>query len=154
MPAFCTGSSELDIGTLGSVLFSDETRICLYGSNRRRKVYRRPRERFAECCIEKRIAYGDGSCLIWGAISMGAQTDPVFIRRDDRGRGRGGLTGARYIEEILAIYVVPYVDYIGVELMRGRALQESCKITLQKSFSGYGVANMQFRPKPNRTFMG
>lgn len=100
----------------GSVLFSDETRICLYGSNRRRKVYRRPRERFAECCIEKRIAYGGGPCLIWGAISMGAQTDPVFIRRDDRGHGRGGLTGARYIEEILAIYVVPYVDYIGVEL--------------------------------------
>ncbi|ENN74762.1 hypothetical protein YQE_08670, partial [Dendroctonus ponderosae] len=36
-----------------SVLFSDDTRICLHGSDRRRKVYRRPRER----CFES--AYGD-----------------------------------------------------------------------------------------------
>lgn len=101
----------------GSVLFSDETRICLYGSDRRRKVYRRPGERFAECCIEERIAYGGGSCMIWGAISMGARTDPAFISRGDRGHGRGGLTGARYIEEILAVHVVPYVDYIGDEFI-------------------------------------
>lgn len=74
----------------GSVLFSDETRICLYGSDRRRKVYRRPGERYAECCIEQRIGYGGGSCMIWCAISMGARTDPVFIVRDDRGHGRGG----------------------------------------------------------------
>ena len=98
-----------------SVLFSDETRICLYGSDQRRKVYRRPGERFAECCIEERIAYGGGSCMIWDAISMTARTDPVFIRWGDRRHGRGGLTGARYIEEILAVHVVPYVDYIGNE---------------------------------------
>lgn len=101
----------------GSVLFSDETRICLYGSDRRRKVYRRPGERFAECCIEERSAYGGGSCMIWGAISMGARTDPVFIRRGNRLHERGGLTGARYIEEILAMHVVPYVDYIGDEFI-------------------------------------
>lgn len=101
----------------GSVLFSDETRICLYGNDRRRKVYRRTGERFAECCIEERIAYGGGSCMIWCAISMEARTDPVFIRRGDRRHGRGGLTGARYIEEILADNVVPYVDYIGDEFI-------------------------------------
>ncbi|KAJ8949558.1 hypothetical protein NQ318_016188 [Aromia moschata] len=61
----------------GSVLFSDEIRICLYGSDRRRKVYRRPRERFAECCIKERSAYGGGSFMIWGAISIGARTDPL-----------------------------------------------------------------------------
>lgn len=99
----------------GSVLFSDETRICLHGSDRRRKVYRRPRERFADCCFEERSAYGGGSCMIWGAISIGARTDPEFIRRGDRVHGRRGLTAARYIEEILAIHVVPYVDYIGDE---------------------------------------
>lgn len=97
----------------GSVLFSDETRICLYGSDRRKKVYRRPRERFAKCCIEERIPYGGGSCMIWGGITMGARTDPAFIIRANRGQGRGGLTGARYIEEILAVHVVPYVDFIG-----------------------------------------
>ncbi|ERL88653.1 hypothetical protein D910_06037 [Dendroctonus ponderosae] len=33
----------------------------------------------------------------------------------DRVHRRGGLTAVRYIEEILAIHVVPYVDYIGDE---------------------------------------
>lgn len=28
---------------------------------------------------------------------MGTQTDPVFIRRKNRGHGRGGLTGTRYL---------------------------------------------------------
>ncbi|ENN74454.1 hypothetical protein YQE_08960, partial [Dendroctonus ponderosae] len=67
----------------GSVLFSDETRICLHGSDRRKKVYRRPRERFADCCFDERSAYGGGSCMIWGAISIGARTDPGIIRRGD-----------------------------------------------------------------------
>ena len=53
--------------------------------------------------------------MIWGAISIVTRTDPEFICRGDRVHGRRGLTAARYIEEILAIYVVPYVDYIGDE---------------------------------------
>ena len=44
---------------------------------------------------------------------MGARTDLVFIRGDESGHGREGLADARYIEEILALHVVPYVDYIG-----------------------------------------
>ncbi|CAH1973217.1 unnamed protein product [Acanthoscelides obtectus] len=123
-------SSELDVGTRGSVLFSDETRICIHGSDRRRKVYRRPRERFADCCFEERSAYGGVSCTIWGANSIGAQTDPEFIRRDDRFHGRRGLTAARYIEEMLAIHVVPYDDYIGDEFtfMHDKATSHTARI--------------------------
>ncbi|KAF2904235.1 hypothetical protein ILUMI_01931 [Ignelater luminosus] len=63
----------------GSVLFSDEIRICFFGSYQRKKVYRRPGERFVECYIENRIA------------------DLAFITRPGRGRERGGLTVARYV---------------------------------------------------------
>ncbi|ENN83263.1 hypothetical protein YQE_00378, partial [Dendroctonus ponderosae] len=96
----------------GSILFSDETRICLHGSDRRRKVYRRPRER----CFE--AAYGGGSCMIWGAISIGARTEPKFIRRGDRVHGRR------------AIHVVPYADYIGDEFtfMHDDARQHTARI--------------------------
>lgn len=51
--------------------------------------------------------------MIWGAISMTARTDSVLICWGDRRHGRGSITGARYIEEILAVHVIPYVDYIG-----------------------------------------
>ncbi|ENN73761.1 hypothetical protein D910_05445 [Dendroctonus ponderosae] len=53
--------------------------------------------------------------MIWGAISIGAQTDPEFIRRGDRVHGRRSLAAVRYIEEMLAINVVPYIDFIGDE---------------------------------------
>lgn len=96
-----------------SVLFSDETRICLYGNDKRKRVYRRPGERFAECCIEERTSYNGGSSIFWGAVSTEARTDIVRITRDGRGHQRRGLTAHRYIEEILEAHVVPYVDFIG-----------------------------------------
>ena len=60
-------------------MFSDETRICLYGSDRRNKVYRRPGERFAQNCIEEKASYGGGSCMVWGGISLNGKTDLAFI---------------------------------------------------------------------------
>ncbi|ENN77521.1 hypothetical protein D910_12134 [Dendroctonus ponderosae] len=97
-----TPASEFDVGTMG---------IC---SVLRRKGHRRPRERFADCCFEEQSYYEGSSCMIWGATSIGARTDPEFIRRGDRVHRRR-LAAVRYIEEILAIHVVPYVDYIGDE---------------------------------------
>ncbi|ENN81910.1 hypothetical protein D910_12545 [Dendroctonus ponderosae] len=91
----------------GSVLFSNETRTCLHGTDRRRKVCRTPKERFADCCLEERSAYGGGFCMIWGAISIRTRIDPDIIRKGDRVHERRGLTDVRYIEEILAIHVVP-----------------------------------------------
>ncbi|CAH3931880.1 unnamed protein product [Pieris brassicae] len=71
-----------------SVLFSDESRVCLHGSDRRRRVYRRPGERYAQCCIAETVAYGGGSCMVWAGISMDAKTELVFI---ESGHDVGGL---------------------------------------------------------------
>lgn len=43
------------------VLFSDETRISLYGGDRSHKALRRPGERYAEVCFKKIIPDGEGS---------------------------------------------------------------------------------------------
>lgn len=93
-----------------SVLFTDESRVCLHGSDRRQRVYRRPGERFVECCIAENVSFGGGSCMVWAGISIDAKTDLVFI---ETGRRTGGLTADRYIEEILEPYVVPYVGFVG-----------------------------------------
>lgn len=61
------------------VLFSDESRANLYANDRRTRVYRRPGERFAPCCIKETVAFGGGSCMFWGGISMNANTDLVII---------------------------------------------------------------------------
>ena len=51
--------------------------------------------------------------MIWGAISLQARTDLVFVVGNVRGGNRRGLTAARYIDEILADHVVPYAEFVG-----------------------------------------
>lgn len=97
----------------GNVLFTDETRVSLHGSDRRQRVYRRPRERYFQCCIEETVAYGGGSVMVWGGISLIAHTALVFI---GSASGTRGLTSHRYITEILADHVVPYAGYIGQDM--------------------------------------
>lgn len=96
-----------------TVLFSDECRICLYGNDGRGRVYRRPGERFAQCCISERVAYGGGSCMVWGGISLEAKTALVFLVGANSNPGAGGLTSERYINEVLEEHVVPYAGYVG-----------------------------------------
>jgi hypothetical protein len=76
--------------------------MSLLFSDGRGRVYRRPGERFAECCIDERVSYGGGSCMIWGGISAEGRTEPVFMVGAARGRNRRSLTAARYVGEILA----------------------------------------------------
>lgn len=44
---------------------------------------------------------------------MGARTGPVSNHRENCDHGTGGVTGARSIEDILAVNMTPYIDYIG-----------------------------------------
>lgn len=92
-----------------SVLFSDETRICLCGSDRRARVYRRQGERFSQCCVVEQVAFGGGSCMFWGGISLQAKTELVYVPPGNP----GGLNAHRYITEILDDHVVPYAGFIG-----------------------------------------
>ncbi|VVC42504.1 Ribonuclease H-like domain,Transposase, Tc1-like [Cinara cedri] len=96
-----------------TVLFSDETRVCLYSNDKRRKVYRRQGERFAQACTEETVEYGGGSCMFWGGISIDSKTELVCVSRTGGARGQGSLTSDRYITEILEEHVVPYAGFVG-----------------------------------------
>lgn len=87
-----------------NVLFSDESRFCLYSNDRRLKVFRRPGDRYAQCNFKERVSYGGGSIMVWGSISLEAKTELVFVER---------LTSDRYITEILQEHVVPFAPFIG-----------------------------------------
>lgn len=69
------------------VLFTDETRVTLYGSDRRVRVYRRRGERFAECNLVPDKKFGGGSIMVWAGISLENRTNLVRIN--------GNLTGIR-----------------------------------------------------------
>lgn len=96
-----------------AVLFSDESRMCLHDNDGRGRVYRRRSERFSQCCITERVAYGGGSCMFWGGISLERKTELVFIVGANIRRQTRGLTSQRYIEEVLQEHVVPFGRLIG-----------------------------------------
>jgi transposase len=110
-----------------NVLFSDESRFCLNGSNGRRRVWRRPGERYAPVCIDERLPFGGGSVMVWAGISSEARTDLVFIQN-------GSLTAHRYITEGLEDHVMPFMITMGEHgiLMHDNARPHAARIV-----SGY-----------------
>lgn len=92
------------------VFFTDETRVSLHSPDGRGRVWRRPRERFSQCCISPRVAFGGGSLMFWGGISWGARTELVVVRC-------GALTGPRYVEEILQEHVLAFMHFIGPDAL-------------------------------------
>lgn len=93
-----------------NVLFTDESRVGLYVSDGRHRVYRRPGERMAACTLQETEGFQGGSVMIWGGISYDARTELVFIER-------GGLTAARYVEEILQPHVTTFRLSIGEDFI-------------------------------------
>lgn len=92
------------------VLFTDETRYCLYSSDRRVQVLRRANERYAQCNIRPTVSFNGGSVMFWGGISLTARTELVSLRG-------ASLNSQRYINEILAEHVVPFAGYIGNDFL-------------------------------------
>lgn len=91
------------------VLFTDESKIMLYGNDGRSKVYRRQNERFAQCCIDEKVSYGGGSWTVWGGISMEGKTELEVVT----GPRLPPLNSNRYIRQCLENHVMPYAGFIG-----------------------------------------
>ena len=52
------------------VLFTDESKFDLFGTNRRIYVRRRKNERYLNTCLSHTVKHGGGSIMVWGAISF------------------------------------------------------------------------------------
>ena len=74
-------------------MFSDESRFLLSGPDGRVRVWRRRGERNLPPNLLQTAAYGGGSLMVWGGISLNNKTDLIFIR--------GNLTTERYVEEVV-----------------------------------------------------
>ena len=87
-------------------LFADWSRYCLDFTDRRARVWRRRGELFQDAFISEHDRYGGGSVMMWAAISRGGRPDLQIAMR-------ATMTGVRYMDEILDIYVRPYDGAIG-----------------------------------------
>ena len=89
-------------------------------------MWRRQRERFHDANISEHDRYGGGSIMVWGGISRDGRTDLHVLER-------GIMTGVRYRNEILDVYVRPYAGAVGPEfiLMNDNARPHRARVVEQ-----------------------
>ncbi len=92
------------------VLFTDESRFCVYFTDKRARVWRITNERFAPVCIANHARYGGGSVIVWAGISMQGKTDLHII-------DNGTMTAHIYVREVFDVYVRPYAGAIGPDFI-------------------------------------
>lgn len=92
------------------VMFTDESRFFLSGNDGRLRVWRRRGERYLPNTMRETTAYGGGSIMVWGGITLDTRTELVIVRN-------GALNAQRYINDILHVHVRPYAQNFGQEFV-------------------------------------
>ena len=88
--------------------------------DRRRRVWRRRGERYANCAIVEHDRYGERSLIVWGGISNRSRTELLVLN--------GTLTGQRYINEVLQPVVLPFVQQHYIVLRNDNARPHHARI--------------------------
>ena len=107
-----------------NVLFTDESRFCLFGNDARVRVWRRRGRRFDRACVAPVRAFNGGSVMVWGGITSRQRTDLVIMPPP-------GMTAVRYIDEVLRPHVVPMSQQMGRNfiLMQDNARPHTAAVT-------------------------
>ena len=105
-----------------TVLFTNESRFLLDMLDRRRRVWRRRGDRYANCAIVEHDRYGGGSLMVWGGISVRSRTELLVLN--------GTLTGQRYINEVLQP-VLSFIQQHHVVLQDDNARPHRARIVQQ-----------------------
>ena len=106
-----------------TVLFTDESRFLLDMLDRRRRIWRRRGERYANYVIVEHDRYGGGSLMVLGGISVRSHTELLVLN--------GTLTGQRYINEVLQPFVLPFVQQHKMVLQDDNARSHRARIVQQ-----------------------
>ncbi len=59
----------LNLDYWNHVLWSDETKINLFGSDGVKRVWRQPGEEYKDKCVLPTVKNGGGSVMVWGCMS-------------------------------------------------------------------------------------
>ena len=114
-----------------NVLFTDESRFNLEHSDGRRRVWRRPGERYDEQNIVQRDRYSGGSIMVWGGFARNRKTDLITVQ--------GTLTAVKYCAQIVQPVIVPFArQRPGVIVQQDNARPHTARFTMNV-FNTYNI---------------
>ncbi len=76
---FARAHADKDEDYWDSILWSDETKINVFGTDGFKTVWRRKGEEYKEKCMVPTVKHGDGSVLLWGCMSAAGVGELHFI---------------------------------------------------------------------------
>lgn len=103
--AFARERQNWNLQQWSKVLFSDESRFCLWSADGRQRVWRRRGERYDQNMFSERTSYEGGSVMVWAGISLESRTELCVLPRNSL----NAVGYTRVVEE----HVVPFAPFIG-----------------------------------------
>ncbi len=76
---FAEDKQTKDMDNWNHVLWSDETKINLFGSDGVKRVWRQPGEEYKDKCVLPTVKHGSGSVMVWGCMSAAGTGELQFI---------------------------------------------------------------------------
>ncbi len=76
---FAEDKQTKDMDYWNHVLWSDETKINLFGSDGVKRVWRQPGEEYKDKCVLPTVKHGGGSVMVWGCMSIASTGELQFI---------------------------------------------------------------------------
>ncbi len=93
-----------DMDYWNHVLWSDETKINLFGSDGVMRVWRQPGEEYKDKCVLPKVKHGGGSVMVWGCMSAAGTGELQFIE--------GTMNASMYCD-ILKQSMIPSLQRLG-----------------------------------------
>ena len=99
--AFAKAHCHWTFDVWSKILFSDESKFCLFGSDGRRYVRRPSGEREAARYLRPTVKHGGGNVLVWGCFSANGLGPLVEVN---------GIMKAHSYKEILDVVMLPHAQ--------------------------------------------
>ncbi len=101
---FAEDKQTKDMDYWNHVLWSDETKINLFGSDGVKRVWRQPGEEYKDKCVLPTVKHGGGSVMVWGCMSAAGTGELQFIE---------GIINANMYCDILKQSMIPLPSETG-----------------------------------------
>ncbi len=76
---FAEDKQTKDMDYWNHVLWSDESKINLFGSDGVKRVWRQPGEEYKDKCVLPTVKHGGGSVMLWSCMSAAGTGELQFI---------------------------------------------------------------------------